>query len=49
QYAKLNKEVVIIGMGSKMEIWNPEVYQNFLIQDPDEMAKLAQKHLSKSE
>ncbi len=49
QYAKLNKEVVIVGMGSKMEIWDPEVYQDYLIQDPDEMAKLAQKHLSKSE
>lgn len=49
QYAQLNKEVVIVGMGSKMEIWNPEVYQNFLIQDSGEMAQLAQKHLSSNE
>lgn len=49
QYAKLNKEVVIVGMGSKMEIWDPEVYQKYLIHDPEEMARLAQKHLSQRE
>ncbi|MEN8248168.1 MAG: division/cell wall cluster transcriptional repressor MraZ [Bacteroidota bacterium] len=46
QYAGLNKEVVVVGMGNRMEIWNPEDYEKFLIQDPQELSELAEKHLT---
>jgi MraZ protein len=46
QYAKLDKEVVVVGMGNRMEIWNPEEYEKFLIQDPQELSELAEKHLT---
>jgi len=46
QYAGLNKEVVVVGMGNRMEIWSPEAYEKFLITDPQELSALAEKHLT---
>lgn len=43
-YAQLEKDAVLVGMGNKIEIWNPAVYDRFLI-DPEEYSKLAEKHL----
>jgi MraZ protein len=43
-YANLDKDAVLVGMGSKIEIWSPETYNNFLI-NPEEYSKLAEKHL----
>jgi MraZ protein len=45
-YAKIEKEAMLIGMGNKVEIWNPEIYQKHLISDPAELSKLAEKHLN---
>ena len=46
QYANLDKEIVVVGMGNRMEIWNPEEYKKFLIKDPQELSELAEKHLT---
>jgi len=46
QYAQLDKEVVLIGMGNKVEVWNPAIYEKHLIQDPGELSKLAEKYLN---
>ncbi len=46
QYARLNKEVVVVGMGNRIEIWNPEVYEEYLIKDPQELSELAEKYLT---
>jgi MraZ protein len=45
QYAKLEKDVIIVGMGNKVELWNPELYDKYLINDPEEFSDLAQKFL----
>jgi MraZ protein len=45
QYAKLEKDVIIVGMGNKVELWNPELYEKYLINDPEEFSDLAQKFL----
>lgn len=45
-YAGLNKDIVVVGMGNRMEIWNPETYEKFLISDPKELSELAEKHLT---
>lgn len=45
-YAQLEKEVMLVGMGNKVEIWNPSRYEKHLIQDPGELSKLAEKYLN---
>jgi MraZ protein len=44
-YAQLEKDVMLVGMGNKVEIWNPTLYEKHLIADPSELSKLAQKYL----
>lgn len=45
-YAGLDKDVILVGMGNKVEVWNPSVYEKHLIQDPGELSKLAEKYLN---
>jgi len=45
-YAELDKEVVVIGMGSRIELWNPEKYLQNIIQDPADLSNLMEKYLS---
>ena len=44
-YANIDKDVILVGMGNKVEVWNPTIYEKHLIQDPSELSKLAEKHL----
>jgi MraZ protein len=44
-YAQLEKDAVVVGMGNKVEIWNPALFEQHLISDPTEFSKLAQKYL----
>lgn len=45
-YANIDKEVILVGMGNKVEVWNPAIYEKHLIQDPGELSKLAEKYLN---
>ena len=45
-YAQLDKDAILVGMGNKVEIWNPLVYEKQQIQDPGELSKLAEKYLN---
>lgn len=45
-YANLEKDVILVGMGNKVEVWNPGIYEKHLISDPGELSKLAQKYLN---
>ncbi len=42
-YAQLQKEAIIVGMGDRVEIWNPKIYDKFLNDDPEEFARMAQE------
>jgi MraZ protein len=46
-YAQLQKDVILIGMGTKIVIWDPSSYEKHLIKDQREYSKLAEKHLDK--
>lgn len=46
RYANLDKDVIVVGMGNRIELWNPETYEDYLIQDQGEFSKLAEKYLT---
>lgn len=45
RHAQLEKEVVVAGVGNRIEIWQPELYDQFLMSDQKEFSALAQKYL----
>jgi len=45
-YAQIDKDAMLIGTGSKVEVWNPSIYEKNQIQDPGELSKLAEKYLN---
>ena len=48
RYAGLEKDAIIVGIGNRCEIWNPDRYDDYLIKDSAAFSKLAQKFLSVS-
>ena len=46
KHAGLDKDCVLVGMGNRMEIWDPATYDNFLIKDPQELSDMAEKYLN---
>ncbi|MBJ6145117.1 division/cell wall cluster transcriptional repressor MraZ [Hymenobacter sp. BT559] len=48
RYAGLEKEAIIVGLGNRCELWDPTRYDDYLIKDPGEFSKLAQKFVSLS-
>lgn len=44
-YAQLEKEVLLVGLGTKVEAWNRDLYEKHLIKESSELSKLAEKHL----
>lgn len=45
-FAGLEKYAVMVGLGNRIEVWDPERYNEYLIKDPEEFSKLAQKYLT---
>ena len=45
-YAQIEKDVILIGTGSKVEIWSPQMYEKHVIHDQSELSKLAEKYLN---
>jgi MraZ protein len=45
-YAAIDKDAILVGMGNKVEVWNPAIYEKHLIHDPSELSKLAEKYLN---
>uniref|UniRef100_UPI004047DDC2 division/cell wall cluster transcriptional repressor MraZ n=2 Tax=Roseivirga sp. TaxID=1964215 RepID=UPI004047DDC2 len=46
EFASLEKEVILVGLGNRIEIWNPDLYERYLIQDVSEYSKMAEKFLA---
>ncbi|MCK5207021.1 MAG: division/cell wall cluster transcriptional repressor MraZ [Cyclobacteriaceae bacterium] len=46
KYANLKKEIILVGLGNRIELWDPSVYEEYIISDNSEISKLAQKHLT---
>ncbi len=48
-YASIDKEVIAIGIGNRIELWNPTQYETYLIKDSKALSQLAQAFLAKNE
>lgn len=46
EHAGLEKEVILVGTGKNMELWDAEKYEGYVIDDDTELSKLAQEHLT---
>lgn len=44
-HAKLQRDAVVLGMGTKVEIWDPANYEKYLNGGAGEFSKLAEKYL----
>lgn len=49
KHARIDKEVIVVGVGNRIEIWNPDLYETYLIMDGAAFSKLAEKHLGKDD
>ncbi len=45
-YAGLDKDVIVVGMGSRIELWDPDNYLKNIIVDPADLSSLMEKYLS---
>lgn len=45
-YAQIEKDALLVGIGNKVEVWSPNVYEKHRIQDQSELSKLAAKYLN---
>jgi MraZ protein len=45
-YAQVEKDALLVGVGNKVEVWNPTVFEKNRIQDQSELSKLAAKYLN---
>jgi MraZ protein len=45
-HASLEKDALIVGIGTRAEIWNPEQYEQYLIKDNKEFSSLTQKYVT---
>lgn len=45
KYAQIDKDAILVGMGNRLELWNPELYEQFLVKDQQQFSKLAEKYL----
>ncbi|UZR93256.1 division/cell wall cluster transcriptional repressor MraZ [Chondrinema litorale] len=48
KYAKLDKDVLIVGLGKRLEIWNPDEYDEYLAGEPEEFSDMAQEYLGRT-
>ena len=48
KHAQIDKDAIMVGMGNRIEVWNPELYEKFLINDQKEFSKLAEKYLGEN-
>ncbi len=46
KYAHIANDAVVIGVGNRVEIWNPDKYNEYLAKDQDAFSKQAEKFLS---
>lgn len=49
EHAKIDKEVVLLGMIDHIEIWSKQAYGEFITNEPEDFARLAEEVMGKQE
>ncbi len=47
EYAKIEKEVLILGVHKKIEFWNPKIYAEYLEESPETYEQIAAQVMAK--
>lgn len=48
-YAQLEREALLVGIGNRIELWNPEVYEEYVLTDSEDFAAMAEEFLDMNE
>jgi MraZ protein len=46
--AKLEKEVLIVGMGDRVELWNPDIYEKYISESDQDVESILEEYLTRS-
>ncbi len=46
QYAQIEKDTLLVGLGNRVELWNPDLYEKHIIEDDSELSELAESYLN---
>jgi MraZ protein len=44
-YAQLEREAILVGVGNRFELWNPDVYEQYVLTDIEDFAAMADEFL----
>ena len=47
EYAKIGKEVLILGVHTRIELWNPKIYAEYLEESPETYEQIAAQVMAK--
>ncbi|MBC7921656.1 MAG: division/cell wall cluster transcriptional repressor MraZ [Ferruginibacter sp.] len=47
KYAQVDKDVTVIGVGNRIEIWNPTLYDQAIIKSSSQLSHMVAKHMGK--
>lgn len=49
EYAEINKEAVLFAYSDRIEVWNKELYDNLLTDEPEDFSELAEEVMGNKE
>ena len=47
KHAQVDKEAIMVGVGNRIEVWNPELYEQSLIKDSYTFSRMVERYLGK--
>ncbi len=47
ELAKLKKEVLIVGMGDRVELWNPDIYEQYISESDQTVESILEEYLTR--
>ncbi len=48
-HAQIGNEAVMVGVGTRIEVWNPELYEQSLIKDTNVISRMVERYLGNTQ